>query len=181
MADDEDIDNEEGGEEGGAPSGGGKKKLIILIVVALLVVGACVGGTLFMLGVFDSPEPEEIVAEEEVSEEPVIEKPKPAMYFPIKPAFVVNFQSRGRQRFLQTDITLLTRDPDVFTAFQTHLPLLKNRLVMLLGGSVYEELQTEEGRELMRQRALESVQQVMQEEIGKADVEQILFTNFVMQ
>lgn len=178
MADDkEEVENEEGQKE---KSGGGKKKLIILIVVGLLVIGGAVGGTLFMLGFFESDGTEEVL-EGESAEGPVIDKPAAAVYFPIKPAFVVNFQSRGRQRFLQTEVILMTRDPSMFSGLQTHLPLIKNRLVMLLGGQVYEELQTNEGKELLRQQVLGAVNEIMEQEVGSANIEQVLFSDFVMQ
>ena len=158
---------------------GGKKKLILLIVLGLIVISTSVGGTLFMLGFFDAVEEEEVA--EEIVEEAVVDKPSKAIYFPIKPAFVVNFQSRGRQRYMQTDVTLMTRDPEIFTGLQAHLPLVKNRLVMLFGGELYEDLQTHEGRELLRQKALEAVNEIMQQEIGNSNIEELLFTNFVMQ
>ena len=178
-----DEDNENENAEGEEKAGGGKGKLIILIVAGLLVLGICVGGTLFALGFFDSSEEELAEGEEgaaEVAEE-VIDKPSPAMYFPIKPVFVVNFPSRGRQRYLQVDVTVLTRDQEVFTALQTHLPLIKNNLNMLFSGEIYEELQTDEGKELLRQKASEALQDVMTQELGKPGVEEVLFTNFVMQ
>lgn len=175
MADEEEIGETEEGEK---KAGGGKGKLLIFIVIGLLLVAISVGGTLFFLGVFDSDE----VAEEGADlAEPVAEATKPAMYFPIKPAFVVNFQSRGRTRYLQADVTVMTRNPAVFDAIQMHLPLIKNKLVMLFSGAVYEELQTDEGKELLRQQALVALQEIMQQEIGEAGVEQVLFTNFVMQ
>ncbi len=181
MADDiDDNDDNENDKGSSESSGGGKKKLIIIVVVALLAIGGAVGGTLFMLGFFDSDGTAEEAAEEVVDEN-VVEKPAPAIYFPIKPSFIVNFQSRGRQRYLQTDVILMTRDPAMFTGLQEHLPLIKNRLVMLFGGEVYEELQTDEGRELLRQKALEAVKEITEQELGKSDIEQILFTNFVMQ
>lgn len=177
----EENEEQEQSEEKKPKANSGKTKLIIAIVICVLLMILSIGGTLFLLGFFDSGEVEEETVEEEVVEEPVNPKPSPAMYFPIKPAFVVNFQSRGRQRFLQVDVTVMTRNQDVYTAIQAHLPLIKNRLVMLLGGQVYEELQTDEGRELLRQQALEAIQGIMEQEIGKTGVEQVLFTNFVMQ
>lgn len=165
-------------------AGSGKKKLIILIAVGVLVVLGSIGGTLFLLGVFDGDGSSDEASEEsgeEVAAEPEIVKPASAMYFPIKPSIIVNFQTRGRQRMLQVDVTVLTREMAVFDGLQTHLPLIKNRLVLLYSGEVYEELQTDEGRELLRQKSLEAVQQIMEQEIGSTAVEQILFTNFVMQ
>lgn len=178
MADD--IDDDEKDQAVSESAGSGKKKLIIIVVGALVVIAAAVGGTLFMLGFFDGDSSgEEEVAE--VVDENVVEKKSPAIYFPIKPSFIINFQSRGRQRYLQTDVILMTRDATMFAGLQQHLPLIKNKLVMLFGGEVYEELQTDEGRELLRQKALEAVKEITEQELGKSDIEQILFTNFVMQ
>lgn len=180
----EDNEESEGQEQSEAKEtgGSGKKKLIILIVIGVLVISASVGGTLFLLGFFGGGEDEEAQeenAEEQVEE--VIEKPKPAMYFPIKPPFIVNFQARGRQRFLQAEVTVMTRDMDIFNAMQTHAPLIKNRIVMLMSGEVYQELQTDEGKELLRQKVQQALQEIMQQEVGKEGVEEVLFTGFVMQ
>lgn len=166
-----------------------KLKLIALIVTFVLLIGGSIGGTLFLLGVFDGGEAVEEVASEETEEtegeEGAADKlpAKPAaMYFPIKPAFVVNYSARGRQRFLQAEVTVLTRDQQVFDAIQQHLPLVKNQLVMLFGGETYEDLQTDEGRELLRQKSIEVLQSTISQEIGKEDgVEEVLFTSFVMQ
>lgn len=158
--------------------GGGKKKLIILIVVGMVLVGLSVGGTIFALQMFS----DELPAAEGEAAEVVEEAPKlPAVYFPLKPAVIVNFQSRGRQRYLQAEVTLKIRDPEVVAAVELHMSMIRNALVMLLSGQVYEDLQTPEGKELMRQQALEEIRQIIENEIGKPGVEQVLFTNFVMQ
>ena len=52
---------------------------------------------------------------------------------------------------------------------------------MLFSGQEFEALQTPEGKEALRQASLAEVQKVMQEKIGKPGVEQVLFTDFVMQ
>lgn len=164
-------------DEAGGEAKSGKSKLIVIILGVLVLVAGSVGGTLFFLGFFDPPAP----SEEELAAAAVDVKPA-AMYFPIKPAFIINFQSRGRQRFLQVDVTVLTRDGEIFSAIQEHLPLIKNKLVMILSGGVYQELQTDEGRELMRQQVHQGVQEIIQTETGKTEgIEQVLFTNFVMQ
>ncbi len=183
MADenDEQVNEEENGEEGKSKPRKKINPIIIWVVVGVLVVAGSVGGTLFMLGVFDSDEAEEVVEEEAAEAQDVVAKPDPAMYFPIKPAFIVTLPSKGRQRMLSVEVTIMTRDSEIFNGLQTHMPLVKNRLVMLLGGEIYEELQTAEGKELLRQKALQAMQDIMQQEIGKPAIEQVLFTNFVMQ
>jgi len=53
--------------------------------------------------------------------------------------------------------------------------------VMLFSGQTYETLATPVGQELLRQKATASVQEVAQKEVGKVVVEQLLFTNYVLQ
>lgn len=164
-------------------SGGGKKKLIITIVIGLVLVGLSVGGTLFALKMMGG---DEVVAEGEGGEssaeaEPVEEVKRPAIYYPLKPTIIVNFNARGRQRFLQAEVSLLVREDDVVAAIEEHSTMLQHGLLMLFSGQDYTEMQTAEGKELLRQLSLEEVQRMLEQEIGKPGVEQVLFTNFVMQ
>lgn len=187
MADD-DLENDDA--ENNEDSSGSKKKLILFIVIAILLIGLSVGGTLFavkMLAPEPVPEENADVALDEngepiSAEEVVVEEPKGyAIYFPLKPPIIVNFQARGRQRFLQADVTLMTRDDDVVEAIETHMPMIRNALVLKFSAQIYEELQTEQGKELLRQEALEELQNIMLREIDKTGIEKLLFTNFVMQ
>lgn len=172
---------EEKEEDGVIEGGASKKKLIILIVVGILLIAASVGGTLFALKMFNGSDTEISTEQGEEGEEGTPKVKLPAVYFPLKPAVIVNFQSRGRQRFLQAEVTLKIRDPDVVAAVELHMPMIRNALVMLLGGQEYEDLQTPEGKELLRQQALAEIQGLIENEIGKPGIEQVLFTNFVMQ
>lgn len=145
---------------------------------ALLVVAIAVGATLWFLTRDDeSSAPEEAGAE--TSEQSTGKAP--ALYFPLKPAIVVNFESRGRVRFLQASVTVMARDQAIIDGVQEHLPLIRNRLVLMFGGEIYEELQTDEGRELLRQKSREAIDEILRQEIGKTGIEQVLFTSFVMQ
>lgn len=159
-------------------SGGGKKKLIFLIILALVLIGLSVGGTVVALKVLSPPpEPDE----SESTEEPAEEVKVPAIYYPIKPSIVVNYGHKGRQRYAQVDVTLLIRDPSIVSAIELHAPTIANALVLTIGGQIYEEMQTAEGKELLRQECLQEIQKILEEEVGSAGVEQVLFTNFVMQ
>ncbi|MGH1472221.1 MAG: flagellar basal body-associated FliL family protein [Cellvibrionaceae bacterium] len=160
----------------GEAAGGGKKKVILLAVMALVLIGISVGGTIFALKMFGGEE--EVAAEEEA---PIEEVKKAAIYYPMKPPIIVNFQARGRQRFLQAELTLMLRDESMIGPIETHMPMLRNSMVMLFGGQVYEELQTPEGKDLLQEQALTEVQDLLEQETGNTVVEQVLFTSFVMQ
>lgn len=167
---------------------GPKAKWAALGSGALLLLVATILATLFLLGAFDGGDDDTDSSDDSGTELVDPEAPAaatparaPAMYFPVKPAFVINYQSGGRTRFLQVEVSLLTRDQEIFSALQQHLPLIKNRLVLLFSGEVFAELQTNEGKELMRQKALTAIQEILVQEVGREGVEQVLFTDFVMQ
>ena len=179
MADDDQGTTEE------APSGGGKKKLILLIIIGLVLIAASVGGTLAFVSMMKGDEPEAAATEEgaeggEAADDSSGPKAQ-AIYYPLKPPIIVNFEAKGRQRYLQAELTLLTREADVISAIELHMPAVRNALVLLIGGQLYEDIQTAEGKEFLRLQCLEELQNLMQKEIGKPGIEQVLFTNLVMQ
>lgn len=156
------------------PAGKGKLKLILLIVLALLlVIGVSIGATWFVMHSARS-KPE--AATDVVS----LIKPA-AIYESMAPAFVANYNHNGRQRYMQVSITMLARNQADLDALKIHMPVIRNNLVMLFSGQSFEALATPVGQEILRQKATASVQEVAQKEVGKVVVEQLLFTNFVLQ
>ncbi|MCF7202757.1 flagellar basal body-associated protein FliL [Pseudomonas oligotrophica] len=163
----------------GASDADGKRrmKLIIAIAVAfLLAIGLSIGGTVFFLG-RDEATPD--AAAEQAAGAP--DGKQAAVYEPLAPAFIVNFAHNGRQRYMQVSVALMSRDQLALDALKQHMPLLRNRLVMLFSGQDFAALMTPVGKEMLRQQATSTVQELAQKEIGKLAVEQVLFTNFVLQ
>ncbi|MDR0279013.1 MAG: flagellar basal body-associated protein FliL [Paucimonas sp.] len=157
------------------PAVKGKLKLILLLVLALLLaIGLSVGATWFFLHKSDSKPAEEPAAA-------AANVKQPAIYESMSPAFVVNFNQNGRQRYMQVSITMQARDQAALEALKVHMPVIRNNLVMLFSGQSFESLATPVGQEMLRQKATASVQEVAQKEVGKLVVDQLLFTNFVLQ
>lgn len=161
-----------------AGEGKGKLKLIILIVVGLLLaVGLSVGGTFYFMSRGESkPHAEEAAAADSTPQR------QAAVYEVLAPAFIVNFANAGgRQRYMQVSVALMSRDQAALDALKEHMPLLRNQLVMLFSSQEFATLMTPVGQEMLRQKATASVQELAQKEIGKLAIEQVLFTNFVLQ
>ncbi|MFI8479409.1 flagellar basal body-associated protein FliL [Pseudomonas sp. NPDC078700] len=156
----------------------GKLKIIILAVVALLlVVSLTIAGTWFFLSKQeDKPE-----AAAETKQEDAAPVKQAAIYEELTPAFVVNFTQNGRARYMQVSVALMSRDQASLDALKVHMPVLRNRLVMLFSGQDFNNLVTPVGKEMLRQQATASVQELAQKEVGKTVVEQVLFTNLVLQ
>lgn len=149
-----------------------QRQLIGLIAALLLVSGGGSWAVLHVMG-------KEKAAALETSAQPE-DGPAQAEYLQLDPSFLANFNVNGRQRYLQVSLAVKTRDPAALQAMQTHMPLIRNRLVMLLGGEVFEQLQTDEGRVALQQKLLDAIREILQKETGKANIEQVLFTSFVM-
>jgi len=166
--------------EGLGDSGGGKKKLIIIIVAAVLVVGIGVGVGLFLMG-GDDAEPETAEASEEVME--TVEASKgPAIYIKFKPQFIINYQVANRQRYLQIHMEALTRDTEVAGAMDMHSPMIRSAIINLLSTQDFKFLRTAEGRASIRDTLTVEVNRLVTQETSiENGVEQILFTNFVIQ
>lgn len=162
-----------------APTDGkGKLKLIILIVLGLLLaVGLSVGSTFYFMTRGDSEQQPDASADAQAAPQR-----QAAIYEVLAPAFIVNFSNDGgRQRYMQVSVALMSRDQAALDALKEHMPLLRNQLVMLFSSQEFATLATPVGQEMLRQKATASVQELAQKEIGKLAIEQVLFTNFVLQ
>lgn len=151
---------------------GGKKKLIILVVAALLLVGVSVGVTVMLLGGDKS-------ALEEVVEEVKPQKGDPS-YIELKP-FTVNLDPEDPVGFLQIQIHVLTYFSEVSADLQKHKPLIRNNLTLLFGQQKSADLRSPEGKQALQKKVLESIQAVIEKYGSGGEVDNVFFTNFVMQ
>lgn len=155
---------------------GGKLKLILIAAAAVVLLAGGGGAAAYFAGLFSG---------HDVADKATAEAAKPAKreahYVPLDPPFTVNLQGTGGNRYFQATVELLTRDPAAEVAVKRHLPVIRNDLVMLFSSKDAKELGSLEGKERLRAEALAAVQKVLAGETGKAEVEQLFFTSFVMQ
>lgn len=179
AAQEDDLDLDVEASESG---GGGKGKLIIIIVVAVLFLVTSGVATLFLLGGGEEQAATEAASGEEAAK---VEKPKtpktPLQYFPLSPAFVVNFGGDSEIRFLQVDLQVGSRDPAAIDLLKEHAPAVRNNLVILFSSQDPSQLGSREGKEKLRAQVLAEVKQVMKESAGNDNIEAVYFTSFVMQ
>lgn len=188
MAEEEENENEK------KPKGSMITKILLFGVLPLMTSIILVVGGLFIAGVLpgggdqsadsatedgeDEEGDEEGDGEEGDEEE---EASSPAVYLPIDPAFVVNFASQGKARFLQITVEVMTRDETVPDKVKLHMPVIRNNLMLLFSTQTFDNVSTLEGKESLREESLEVVQQILEEETGDPGIEAVYFTSFVMQ
>ncbi len=158
-----------------AASGGGMMKKLVLVGVGALLLGVGVFAGMTFLGDKAPPEDEAVAEEAEPTS-------GPAIYQSLHPPLVVNFKdSLGDSHFMQITMEVMSRDQTVINSVREHTPLIRNSLILLYSGAVYEEVTTREGKEKMLADGLAEIQKVMQEETGETGVEAVYFTALVIQ
>jgi len=190
MADEEELEEEVAEEEEeGAKKGGNTKKIVIIAGVAVLLL-AIIGGAawFFMSGDDDAggnggEQDTEVLGEAEGDEggEDAAPRTGNPIYVPLHPAFVVNFENQEKVSFLQVDIQIMTFDSKVEQAIKRHMPIVRNELLLLLGGKQYHEINTREGKRNLSQEAIREMQRVLTEAGAPSEIEALYFTSFVMQ
>lgn len=162
-----------------AEAKGGKGKIIVIAVGAIVLLAAGIfAGPMVqdMMGGGEAETPEDT---EETAEAP---QGKDAIYQGIHPPLLINFiDERGKGRFLQISLELLTREQSVVEAIKTHTPVIRNNLILLYGDITYGDVSTREGKAKMLAMALEEINKILEEQTGAPGVEAVYFTNLVVQ
>lgn len=157
--------------EANANAGSDKKNLIVLAVAVLAAVALSVGGTLYFIG----------GQETDTASAPEQAKPSRAIYHSLRPPFIVNYVTGTKPRYLQVELTVMSRDPEVVHGLVNHMPLVRSHILTYLTDLDFYELQSEDGKEAARDALRRLIDQVLRENAGVEGVESVLFNNFVMQ
>ncbi len=154
-----------------------KKIILIVAIVVVLVAAGLAAWILFLRPVPQDASPE---SEQEAAEEAVVHT-GPVQYLELAPSFVVNFPHQGRQRYMQASLSVMSRDSEAIAAVGRHMPLIRHNLINLFSAQLLLVFEDPSGIERLRQLATTEVQQVLINEIGREGIEEVLFTDFVMQ
>ena len=104
-------------------------------------------------------------------------------YVELKPTFVTNYgvSSSGHMRYIKADVTVRVgnRNGEYFVRY--HLPALRDSLVLLLSRQDDSTVASAAGREVIKAEAIGELTEVLMREEGEAVIEDLMFTNFVVQ
>ncbi|MCF8707454.1 flagellar basal body-associated FliL family protein [Rhizorhapis sp. SPR117] len=187
--------------------GGKRKKWMILIGLVVLLGGAGVGGALFAMGILDGKthaEAEDVnkpklvlkgegaPAGEGEKAEPVIgtvagngSTPKDASkyqatYYQIEAPFTSNLRDSGS--FAQISIAIATYyDSRVLQNIKQHEIAVRSAALMRIADQDELELSTPEGKERLQAELKAAINHVLIEKAGFGGIDNVYFTNFVIQ
>lgn len=156
-----------------------KMKMILLIAgAALLLVLVSVGLTWWLVY---TPAPPPEPAAMDLQNQTQVQALGPARYHQIQPPFVVNFPVGNRVRFLQVELSVLAREQEALDVVIAHMPLIRNNLLIILQRQNVQELLTDAGKESLQQQLTTGIQEVVNQQLGRPGIENVLFVSFVVQ
>ncbi|WP_169530705.1 MULTISPECIES: flagellar basal body-associated FliL family protein [Spongiibacter] len=151
-----------------------KNKFVLIGLVVVLLL-ATAGGTWFFL---KGSEPAADAAESKAAAEVL---PKPQI-MSLDPSFVVNLLNERGTRFLQVDIEVMSREDGVISQVDDYQVMIRHELIMMFSSLTKDQINSIEGRQLIQQRVVDTINAVLEKETGKkGGVEEVYFTKFVMQ
>jgi flagellar FliL protein len=105
---------------------------------------------------------------------------KAAFYYAIDPPLVVNFEDGAAVRFLQITMEVMASNQKAIDSVTKNIPLIRNNLLLLMSNRDYQVMMSREGKEKLRQEALAEIRAVQKKQ-GGDDIDDLLFTSFVVQ
>lgn len=148
-----------------APAKKSKKKLFIIGALVLLLGGGGAGAWFLTQG-GHAPSGAQS------------EAPKAPVFLPLQ-TFTVNLQ--GGEQFLQADITLQVADEAQVDVIKANMPRVRNRLLTLLSGKQAAELTGPDDKKKLAQEILAQVKLPFATKGKPQQVDDVLFTSFVIQ
>ncbi len=151
------------------PAKTGKVKRIVLIVlIALVAAGAAAGGMYFFLSKSAPGKP---------APPP---PPAPPVFFALEP-MTVNLLSDDGQHYLRVGLTLKLADDKMQARLTEHMPELRSRILLDLSNKHPEDLSTLDGKRALAKELKTLVEQPTDAGTPPVQVEEVLFTEFVVQ
>ncbi|MEM8983219.1 MAG: flagellar basal body-associated FliL family protein [Pseudomonadota bacterium] len=161
-------------------SGGKNKMLMFGIIGVVLAAGGAVGGPMIMNMI--NPPAEEATAAAEDDAPAAAEPGAPAHYYPILPPLTSNFaDEQGRRRFIQVGLEVRASEQRFIDAVKEHNAVIRNALLLAYSELDYNEVITRDGKESLRQTTLDEIRDVMTTHVGEPGIEDVYFTQFVIQ
>lgn len=175
MENNNDLNLAQGKKQSTSEGGSGMKKIIMIAVGVLVLIGAGLGGYLFLQGGGDEEAEtteggKKVEKQEQKNQEPI--------YYSMQ-KFVVNFNHNGELHYLQVEMQAMAYDQSAIDQLDKNIPAVRNSLIMLFSGQDFDQLATVEGKETLRADVKAAINESIH--AGNGGIDDVFFTGFVMQ
>jgi flagellar protein FliL len=148
----------------------GKTKLILLIVIgAIVLLAAGAGGAYFLL--------HKSTASHEPAKKPPV---PPPVFFPLD-SMTVNLQSDDGMHYLRIGLTLKVRDDKAQAELTERMPEIRSRVITLLSAKHPDDLAGIDGKTALAKELRMAIDATVSSVEPPVHVDEVLFTEFVVQ
>jgi len=106
---------------------------------------------------------------------------KKPSYVSLGEAMVLNLSNNKKLSFLQLKADVLVSSDDAQEIVQANIPAIRHQLIVLLSEQSAIDMRTPVKREEVRQLATAQVRSLIEEMTANKDIEEVLFTVFLVQ
>lgn len=149
-----------------------KKWIIISIVIVLLLLAA--GGVAFYMWMQLQKQSSGHPKEKEV----VVETAP--VFVPLE-SFTINLQPYPDEKYLQVSITLQVKDKKDEEDLKSHMPEVRNRIIMLLSNKQPGEITSIEGKNLLTSEIITTLKTPFTNSQNPQNISSVFFTSFIIQ
>jgi flagellar protein FliL len=147
-------------------------KIFLLGIPLLILLIAGVGTAAYFLGGFAAPKSSETELSENISQ-----KIKPLGPLLEMEDFVVNIMQKDTTRFLKVGITLETKNQESSERIKNRMPQITDAVLLLVGNKQFDQIKDLQGKLQLKADLLAQINSL----VGKDEVTEIFFTDFVVQ
>jgi flagellar FliL protein len=153
---------------------GPMKRILLIVLIALIAAGVAGAGVWF----FMSRHAPAAAAPAQAAAPALLALP---VFFPLEP-MTVNLQSDdGQQHYLRIGLTLKLNDPKVQQELTDHMPEVRSRILLALSNKHPEDLAPLDGKRALATELKTLIEQPTDKGDAPVNVEDVLFTEFVVQ
>jgi len=161
-------------------TGGGKKLLLIILLAGLLVAGGGAGVGYFLLAINTANDTGAKPLNAEQMKRAAKGEPR---YVDLDPDFTIGIGDDNTGQFVLIAFSVLTYYDDTEEAIRDNLPIIRNKIILMIGKKTLRELATEVGKFKLQQEVQAEVERVIAQNSagGVLDIDRVFFTKFLMQ
>jgi len=101
-------------------------------------------------------------------------------YYGFEPDIVTNYISNHKKLgFVKISVELMVKNPDDLMSLEHHDPLLRSAIVEILGNQSEDKVKSLSGREDIRRECYQTINRLMEQEVGHSMVVNLLLTKYL--
>jgi len=103
------------------------------------------------------------------------------IYFGLEPDIITNYISETNKiGFISVSVEFMLADDDSLDIIEKHEPLVRDKIISLLGQQSPQHLRSLTEREEIRKMIQNEVNSLLKQESGQAAIENLLFTKYLL-